>query len=132
MVRHPLILALISASAFAFAGCNVAPAAKPVGKAVVPVETKADRAVGSAQLLNEVEIELPALTTSGTQWAIVFNDSRYLQQLRPIVTAGAGRFVAAFLAVKPGHRLVRFCALPMTSREAEPTQTYEVVIDIAP
>lgn len=115
----------------AFGGCTTAPELKPHGMAVIPIETKADRAVGSARLLNEVTIELPAITTPGNQWTIVSNDPRYLKQLRPIMAAGAGeKWIASFLAIQPGHRLVRFAALPPNAKEAEPSQIYEAVVDI--
>lgn len=114
----------------AWPGCASTPTLKPNGRAVIPVATTEERATATVKLLNEVVIQLPKISKPGDEWMLFLNDSRLLEQLRPVARGPDGEFSASFLAIKPGRRLVRFFALPPGRREAEPSQTYELIITI--
>ncbi|HVU36458.1 MAG TPA: hypothetical protein VHE61_23670 [Opitutaceae bacterium] len=131
MVRHFLGATVWTAIAWSVGGCSLTPKLEPKGHASVPVGTEGSTAVASVHVLDEVQIRLPPITTPGNQWIIVLNDSRFLEQRKPIVELGDGKgFVATFLAIHTGRRLIRFYALPIGSDEAVPTQSYEAVINI--
>lgn len=124
------ILTLCSAlAAGATSGCNTTPKLEPKGKVVVPIQSDTPRIQVTAQLLNEIVVELPAIARSGDQWTIVFNDARFLKQLGPIEPRATGGFSARFMAIRIGRRPIRFFALP-PGREVEASQVHEVVVQI--
>jgi len=110
-------------------GCSSAPSLEPKRKVPVPFATNVARAQATVNVLDEVDIQLPTPAKTGDTWTIVFNDARFLKQLAPIEPTGESGFAARFLAVRNGRRLVRFFTLP-SGREVEPSQIYEVVIQI--
>jgi hypothetical protein len=128
-----VFLALGAAFAFGVfvAGCESASRLRPNGRAVVPVQARGDELpTTKVKLGNEVVIQLPELDTPGTAWTIVFNDVRFLDQLRPIEASPGGGFTASFLAIHTGRRPLRFLAIPIGVREATPTQSYDLVVEI--
>lgn len=125
-----LTIIAVLASSVAWPGCTSTPKLTPKGRAVIPVETAAEHATATVKLLNEVVVQLPRLEKAGDEWTIVFNDSRFLKQLRPIERAPDGSASVTFLAIRVGRRALRFFALSAGAREAEPTQSYEVLVTI--
>jgi hypothetical protein len=123
-------VAVITAAIVQTSCLGVAPI-KPKGKAVVPLNTDVRIVEAKVPLLAEVVIELPAIANPDNQWLIVYNDARFLRPLRRIEPAAVGKgFTARFLAIRDGRRSIRFFALHPGRREAVPSQTYEVRIEI--
>lgn len=112
-------------------GCtSPAPVITPKGRTSIPAQTEAARPEGQVHLFDEVTIHLPPIAKPGNAWTLVLNDERYLDPLGPITPDPDGGGSARFLAVRAGRRVVRFFALPPKSREAVPSQRYEIRVTI--
>ncbi|WP_158277362.1 hypothetical protein [Opitutus sp. ER46] len=130
-MRQPLLFAVLSLLILAGAGCASAPKLTPKGQVNVPATTAAEESrFVTVPFHQEVVIHLPALTTPGTQWTLVMNDTRFTTPWRELTAQPDGTFVASFLAIREGRRTIRFLALPPDQREATATQAYEVRIEI--
>lgn len=129
MIRGSFLL-LASAVTLSFVGCSTAPKVEPSGRVEIAAPENANETSATAQVLNEVIILLPPRKVASTEWTLVQNDSRFLQPLRGLETGPDGHARVAFLAARPGRKVVRFFAIEPGLKETAPTQTYTVSVTI--
>jgi hypothetical protein len=111
-------------------GCSSPPKLQPKGEVVAAMPADGKRPKVTCKVLNELVVKLPPLTTSGTEWMIILNDTRFLQPWKPITPTPDGGATASFVALRQGRRAIRFFALPPQSREVAPAQAYELQVMI--
>lgn len=138
MIRRSLALFLLAAAILCMsAGCSSAPkviAAKTSRTIVLDAESK--RTPITAKVAEALTLQLPQPAQPQNQeWRLVSHDARMLHQSTGIGSAYAGGApTVTFVTQRVVSRTsLRFLLVPKTERrEAEPLDSYEVVVTIQP
>lgn len=123
----PCLLAL--GLALAFSGCSHATRLPAI---IADLRlTDAHRAMQGALLLgNGLRITLPPPARQGTQWVLLSNESRVLEQATPVEPNPDGGATVTFIAIHLGRSIVRFAALDPSQSESDPRDLFQVTVEV--
>jgi hypothetical protein len=117
-------------SAALVAGCASRPDYTPNATVAIKVLGNNQRTVASAQVGNEIKVELPPPDPSGYVWEISALDTRYLKQRTEVLplAGAAGPWSVSFFALHDGRTRIRFVLVPPTKETEKPTADLEEVV----
>jgi predicted secreted protein len=96
----------------------------------VPLSAAHRAMEGSINLGEGVRLALPAPTRPGTQWVLLANEARVLEQLDALQIAPDGTATITFRARHLGRSVVRFAALRPNQTESVPSDVFQIAVEV--